>query len=666
MARLRNVPATQVTATMPATRTTRGRPALREKTNTTRSSAAPVYENDGNTEDLIRDAKSKRGRAKKTQQLSDELLMTSGLGFKDGVVANQDSDSEAPMTTDELAKSGGLPVAVVKPSKRPARPGRKVLHDEQQSKVLEGLKQRMEATAKGQRARPASRAVVETAAASSATITMAQKSSDTPTEPTVERSDFSLSPSPPPPSSGQLSSTRRPSVVQPGSALRLQNTPAVEASMLALKNFKRRPRQPSMLQMVQQRTASARPSIANTAAAAETALEGTSAFDLDISDEEDDFAPEAEGTPLKVTKAQRRSSAKTQLTDADNEYKSKPSAKKRKTTDGDPPALSLSSSRPKRRKSTHVEEEAGEALPVANMEATAPPSSSARATTPLQAETSDVQVINSPSTSTPPMDPSSTRHQSPAKEDDLAIPSTEREDPLVRSSPTPELEDDLDDAIPNGTLAEPLSSSPAPQDPKVKDSFAEPATQMSPPAKAQPKKKVKHLTTSVLQSLLPKKRAPMRPRNRKTEYDLEDFDEEGSQLDVSHLEDDEDELGGAMRRKKATPLKNTKKRRHAKGNTVRGASKPPARNATAASRSKKTARTYGWATASDKENEAYDSAAEEAEDSTLPEVSTSMQDASLSKELKDAKKKFAEVDEFDMEFESMSHEDHRSSSQGWR
>ncbi len=37
-----------------------------------------------------------------------------------------------------------------------------------------------------------------------------------------------------------------------------------------------------------------------------------------------------------------------------------------------------------------------------------------------------------------------------------------------------------------------------------------------------------------------------------------------------------------------------------------------------------------------------------------------------SKELESVRQKFEEVDEWEMSFESMSAEDHRSSSQGWR
>ena len=80
----------------------------------------------------------------------------------------------------------------------------------------------------------------------------------------------------------------------------------------------------------------------------------------------------------------------------------------------------------------------------------------------------------------------------------------------------------------------------------------------------------------------------------------------------------------------------------------------------------KTTRTYGRAsavTASDKENEnEASSEGEEGEANT----SLSMREVAHSKELEEARRKFAEVDDWDLTFESMSNEDHRSSSQGWR
>ncbi|PVI04446.1 hypothetical protein DM02DRAFT_518667 [Periconia macrospinosa] len=70
---------------------------------------------------------------------------------------------------------------------------------------------------------------------------------------------------------------------RPPSAIKVGATPAHEDSVLALTNFKRRPRQHSLLRMVQQTTD----------------VEDNDLDDFDF----DDFLPEAESTPLHVTKA---------------------------------------------------------------------------------------------------------------------------------------------------------------------------------------------------------------------------------------------------------------------------------------------------------------------------------------------------------------------------
>ena len=121
---------------------------MKEKTNTTRSQA-PLYGDDGETEHLVKDAKPKRGRAKKVQQVSDELVMAGGLGVDEN--AAEQPASEAPTTTDELAKSDGPPPPTTKPNRRPPRTIKRVVQSEAQSKVIDGLKQRMAATARGQR-----------------------------------------------------------------------------------------------------------------------------------------------------------------------------------------------------------------------------------------------------------------------------------------------------------------------------------------------------------------------------------------------------------------------------------------------------------------------------------------------------------------------------------
>ncbi|KAF2475705.1 uncharacterized protein BDR25DRAFT_253201 [Lindgomyces ingoldianus] len=80
---------------------------------------------------------------------------------------------------------------------------------------------------------------------------------------------------------GSLDSDSPAHGTRPPSAMKVLGTPAHETSILALKNFKRRPRQPSLLRMVNQMT------------------------DMgdDDFDDLDDFNPEAESTPLHLQKS---------------------------------------------------------------------------------------------------------------------------------------------------------------------------------------------------------------------------------------------------------------------------------------------------------------------------------------------------------------------------
>lgn len=657
MARLRKAPASQVQAqTQPPAPTTRQ--ALKEKTNTATRSTAPRYEDDGNTEAMITDAKPRRGRPRKqARQDSDDLLMAGAIGPSDEPAA----PSDVPTTTDELAKSDAAPLPTAKENRRPARNVRKVALNEAQTKVLEGLKQRMEATARGQRASGVS---TDSAALSSeslpATLPPKKAHPRVSKNVAVERSEFSLSPSPPPP--GKLSAVKgkRPSLTQPGSVLRIQSTPAVETSILALKNFKRRPRQPSMLAMVQQRTVSARPSAVH----ADLAVEDSSIYDLDL-DDEDDFAPEAEGTPMNAAKKKRKSSAST-------------------------------GSRAKRRKSTvdnAQDETQYDTFTTAEEVAVAVRSSSERAETPQPPVTSDAQIVHVPSSSTPPTEPSSGNEMRDSQSHNVIVPSTERgqferEQSLVvpsterQGTPDPGDQNDLIavDAgvidVPNGTMAEPASSSPAPEAPQgtqYNADMADPVTQVSPARATTKPKKQKPVSTAILQALLPKRRKALKPRRRKSEYDMESESEaeDNDVLDVSHIENDEDELGGEQRRRapsKARGHTAARKPRPSKvaASTARQSTAARSRKASVPPISNCGVRTYGRRAHADKENDAAFESFDEADESILPDVSISMHDAANGKELEEAKRKFAEVDDWDMEFESMSQEDRRSSSQGWR
>ncbi|RMZ16960.1 hypothetical protein D0862_01076 [Hortaea werneckii] len=706
MARLRSAPSTHPPS--PAKAQPK-RQALREKTNTTRASQAPVYADDGNTEGLVKTAKTPRGRPKKATQDEDELVMTGGLG---GQEDNDAPRSDVVTTTDELAKSDGPPPPTAKKGnggRRPPRMTRKPVQSEARSQVMAGLKKRMEETAQqeaeGKKIRSAhvEREATEQAAPSKPTPRRSINTRQSTSTAREGQSELSLTASPPPSGKASTVQARRSSVAPPSSVIRPQNTPAAETSILALKNFKRRPRQPSMLAMVQQRTT--RPSAVNLA----PEVDDPSVFDLALGqseDEEDDFRPEAEGTPIHANKAKRVSSVsskKKQGTSPAVHTEAKTStahSKKRNSAAMDTSMSALDALRAKRQR---------QSLPAPNMEgdvvastlsAASPQQVSQPGASSQPQPDSEVQVINSSPSSSPLSETSERNRTEQNVAGEYVVPSTEQEheEDLYGATPPrsslrqqqqrailPEEESEQD--VPNATMAEPASSSPLPHDPfdvAEPDIYADPLSQMTqqppePERQGRSKKKAKPLSTANLQALLPKRRAKPRPRHRTTEYDFTSDEDEEDELDAAHLDEDEDELGGRMRRrtsaaskgrKSAAPSTKTKSRGGKSAQAARKSSAaPPARKSTAATAKtrKGQPKTYGRAgNASDKENEdAYESVDEDGDDTTdLPAVD--MRQVAKSKELEEAKRKFEEVDGWDMEFESMSQDDHRSSSQAWR
>ncbi|KAI7571331.1 hypothetical protein KC319_g19619 [Hortaea werneckii] len=458
-----------------------------------------------------------------------------------------------------------------------------------------------------------------------------------------------------------------------------------------------------MLAMVQQRTT--RPSGVNVA----PEVDDPSVFDLALGqseDEEDDFRPEAEGTPMHASKAKRVSSVsskKKQGTSPAVHTEAKtPTAhsKKRKSGAMDTSMSAMDALRAKRQR---------QSLPAPNMEgdvvastlSAASPQQVSQPGAPSQPQAdSEVQVINSSPSSSPLSETSERNRTEQNVAGEHVVPSTEQEHEEDLYGVTPPRsslrqqqqcailpEEDPEQDVPNATMAEPASSSPLPHDPfdeAEPDIYADPLSQITqqppePERQARSKKKAKPLSTANLQALLPKRRAKPRPRHRTTEYDFTSDDDEESELDAAHLDEDEDELGGRMRRrtsaaskgrKSAAPSTKTKSRGGKSAQAARKSSAaPPARKSTAANAKtrKGQPKTYGRAgNASDKENEdAYESVDEDGDDTTdLPAVD--MRQVAKSRELEEAKRKFEEVDGWDMEFESMSQDDHRSSSQAWR
>jgi hypothetical protein len=469
--------------------------------------------------------------------------------------------------------------------------------------------------------------------------------------------------------------------------------------MLALKNFKRRPRQGSMLEMVRKRRSSVQASLISAQPQQDDGddVEDTSVFDLGSASEgEDVFAPEAEGTPLQLSKTRRSTSARKSLS-TKKSVATTPAVKrtKRKSDEMESPHSALDALRRKHRKSEVVPAEE-EPLPSVDdtHQSIAHDTSDHEASPVPNAITSDVQVINSSPASTPPTEPSSARKIPGTQEEDFAVPSTEEQERLhtlqqdAHEEAQDEEEEEDDHDTLNATMAEPASSSPAgspiPETQRT-DIYADPLTQLSPPppepAKTRSKttKKPTAMSTATLRALLPKRTQRQQPRAKRTEYDISSDEEEDDTtgFDTTHLDDDEDELGGRIRRqkqkapapsrgKKAT-AKSKSKSKQSLSTRKPSAPPPPAKSKAGAKAKGKTTRTYGRATASDKENAGDEPLSDDDEENAhAGDTSLSMREVAHSKELEEARRKFAEVDNWDLTFESMSNEDHRSSSQGWR
>lgn len=471
-----------------------------------------------------------------------------------------------------------------------------------------------------------------------------------------------------------------------------------------------------MLEMVRKRRSSVQASLISTRPLQDDGdddVEDTSVFDLGSASEgEDVFAPEAEGTPLQPSKTRKSTSTRKSVSARKSIAATTPAVKKtkRKSDDLESPHSALDALRRKHRKSEAPPVE-DEPLPsIDDEQQLAAHDTSEHEASPVpNPVTSDVQVINSSPQSTPPTGPSSTHGIPGTEEADFAVPSTEEQERLhtlqqnaheedAEEEEEDEAEaedDDLD--TPNATMAEPASSSPNGSpipETQSTDIYADPLTQLSPPPPEPPRTRSKNtkkptaMSTATLRALLPRRTQRPQPRPKRTEYDISsDEEEEATAFDTTHLDEDEDELGGRIRRqtrnsapsksKKATTAAATTKSKPKSTTRKPSAPPPPAKsNAKAKTKASKTkskpttTRTYGRATTSDKENDEggqkSSSDTERAEGDEEGETSLSMRQVAHSKELEEARRKFAEVDNWDLAFESMSNEDHRSSSQGWR
>lgn len=421
---------------------------------------------------------------------------------------------------------------------------------------------------------------------------------------------------------------------RPQSTLKMQSTPGVETSVLSLANFKRRARQPSLLQMVQN------PELAQ-------GLDDTTDFTLGGSDDEDDFAPYDESTPLHLSKAPQPRSATTQRSAIA------------------PSATPSSAQRPP---DDDIDSMYG-ASPLPSPKRTRKRKSDAL----VEPSSTEIQV--------PRSQPSPSVRHSPRSSPALPADPANYDDPETIPATAPLSDSPLSSPRQSqlsSTYADPLSSSPpaspiSPSAPTPRPAVRQSTTSPHAARKIRQEVKPKPLTTATLRALLPKRRV-RQPAIERNEFDISS----------SSIEEDpsasDDELGSRARAR--AKFRSTQKR----GAQNPLSKKKPTQPRKGAARSKPNPttsapkKTYSKTitiSSSDKENGSSSPLSTLLSDdptATPPDTSietirgtglkispavAARRAAGLSvgggpgsKELKERKRFFEEVDEWEMEFES--------------
>ena len=557
-----------------------------------------------------------RSRVQKTTPPREEQPEASSVSrstrSRKSTTTEQDAPAQDEEEEEQVATRDAKPQPRTKPRPRPTTLGRrpprtvkKPAPTQANTEVMAKLKERME---EERRATKAGHVL------QSATETKSQQAERAIREATNNQGDAALVPARPAPRSPSPArqtavpgtAVKAPgSVMRPQSAVKMQSTPGAESSVLALQNFRRRARQPSLLQMVQN------PELAA------TTIDDTTDFTLGSLGDEDDFAPHDEGTPLQVSKGQPMD-VDQEPEDEDAEDEVMAEQEKAQTPE---PALPDS------------DEDLYGATPVK----TSQRQSRKRKSDAI--EESEIQ-INRSSPSLP-----SSSQSLPDPEDQDAIPATAPEEDddertISASQQRRLFSDTYADPMSSSPPPDPISSSPA--QPRQLPALSPSAIRKSARAGGQQTKKVKPLTTATLRAMLPKRR-----NQRKDEFD---FTSSSAQEASSSAFEDEKRKKAKTKRPAATkksapaPLK----------------SKKPAATA------KRTSRTY---TRNDKENNPVNISsgssslselnsdeveADETADTSIDTIKGNNSTEKISDELKRAREKFAEVDDWEMEFESAS------------
>ncbi|QIX01231.1 hypothetical protein AMS68_006748 [Peltaster fructicola] len=367
---------------------------------------------------------------------------------------------------------------------------------------------------------------------------------------------------------------------------------ALEHSILALKNFRRRPRQLSMLNMVKQRLASARSSLSG--AGDNLALDDSDdSFELG-----DDFLPDAAGTPMYSSGIDAMGLRGVYSSSRDSEVTHGPT--KRKRTSG--PSLEEVDNDillKHRKLVSQSDDEDGKSLQQDETEAQASPA--------------------------------------------------ER----VSSTPQPGIEyDENENALPDAPMSatSPLEYPSGYEDLSHSSIYGPPLTQLTPPPlmKTRAGTRKAPMSTAKLQSLLPRRRRqvvdsyPLPAFNLSSRYDE-------NVLPVEDSSDTGNDVSEFVQSKRQADKSTIAKTSRATGRPLQQKSPNVMKQ--------KQARTYARKKAT---------VPEDSEPQHSNNDLTTTKETAKSNELEAARKKFAEVDAWEMEFENLTNEDSRASSQGWR
>ncbi|KAK8095862.1 hypothetical protein PG999_013884 [Apiospora kogelbergensis] len=419
------------------------------------------------------------------------------------------------------------------------------------------------------------------------------------------------------------------------------NTPAF-ASTFDITNFKRRAREPSILGTAQKERPQ-RPEPESDSGEKtddedelEDELELELDVELDVEVEEqltaEGFAPEAEST-TPPRRSSRRSAAVAQAQES--------------------PSCVSPSVNPRKRKSTELHEHR--------------PRSSPFADNPLAAEDSESESLSQPP-SLPPLD---IRPSTPSREEEEVAPplSSSSEEEAEIWPPLKSLAKGRTRRAPSVQRRTPvrdiggdnLSDMSSPPSLTYSPNYDKPSPPPKPAVKTRTAaKKEAKLTTADLTGLLPRR------RHRATRADPFAVDEsEEEAVDATGLGNDDDELyhleGRSTRRRPAQPLSRAGNK-NAKGAAAATATQRKGKQAVAPTSKRQTRRrTYGRN--SDKENEGEDQEVNDNEngnenaDPFRDEDTTENSDELVGRvgvELKNASRKFAEVDKWELAYETMT------------